>query len=152
MPLIQNQPLPNRRLRKLLLLIALVLVLLATATLWMQIKLSDSDRVGTEGKHLGGEYSSYQGKVYMDIAFQGYYILPQADVASFESLSLGGAALGKDKNAVYCGSRVIPGLAPQQIAFVSDGYISDGHNAWFCSVEKPNPDYHWWQMFTRSSD
>jgi hypothetical protein len=87
----------------------------------------------------------------MDIAFQGYYIVPQADATSFKSLSFGAIALGKDAKAVYCGSRTIPELDPRRIAFVSSGYISDGNSAWYCSDEKPNPGYHWWQIFTRSS-
>ena len=143
----------RRRALGLLLGFLVLLTMLPLLLLMNALSGSQSENAGSGGQSLGGAYYTYRGRIYMNIGGQGYYLVPQADAASFKSLSYGNIALGKDQHAVYCGSRVIPGLDPLRIAFVSPGYISDGDNAWYCSADdKPNPDYHWWQLFTRGND
>jgi hypothetical protein len=110
----------------------------------------EDDSAGS-GKSLPGIYTLHQGHIYMNIGGQGYYRVPGADAGSFGPL--GGSDsqnLGKDRSAVYCGSRVIPQLRPEQVRFVSDGYVSDGRRAWYCTRPKQNAAYHWWHDFTYS--
>jgi len=106
-----------------------------------------------DGESLAGIYTRFQGRVYMNIPFQGYYLVPGADAASFGPL--GGwdsSNLGKDSHAVYCGSQAIAGLHPQQVRLVKNSYVSDGTHAWYCSDEKDNATYHWWQDLLRKGD
>lgn len=106
-----------------------------------------------DGESLAGIYTRFHGRIYMNIPFQGYYLVPGADAGSFGPL--GGwdsSNLGKDSHAVYCGSQAIAGLRPEQVRLVSHGYVSDGAHAWYCSEEKNNAAYHWWHDLLRNGD
>lgn len=134
------------RVRPIVFLLLVLLVPPLSICLLVFAFIQNDDRVGDDSEYISSSYNRYQGRIYADIAFQGYYLLPDADATSFQALPPSTRyPLGKDDKAVYCGTRRIPGLSPVSIQFASDGYVSDGHNAWFCSLEKDNPDYHWWQ-------
>lgn len=129
-------------------LIVLLLLVLPLSMILLSFVFLNNGSVGHESEYISGSFERYQGRVYVNIPFQGDYTIPDADAASFQALPPSTPyphPLGKDDKAVYCGTRRIPGLSPVSIQFASDGYVSDGHNAWFCSLEKDNPDYHWWQ-------
>lgn len=107
----------------------------------------------SNGESLAGIYVRYQGRIYMNIPGEGYFLLPSADAASFAALNgLNAPNLGRDRESVYCGSVVIPGLHPEQVSYANSKYVSDGKRAWYCSSEKDNQEYRWWQDFTRSDD
>ncbi|MDR1074788.1 MAG: DKNYY domain-containing protein [Xanthomonadaceae bacterium] len=102
----------------------------------------------------GSWFSVYENQVYVLIPGSGYFILPDADAATFEKLGEGaqGHPLGKDKNAVYCGNVAIERLDPSRLVYANDGYVSDGTNSWFCSSEKDNPHEPLWRYVFASDD
>lgn len=109
----------------------------------------NDDGMGRDSESIGSRFKRSQGRIYVNIPFQGYYLLPTADAESFQSISrTTGHPLAKDNQAVYCGSQRITGLSPGSLQLSANGYVSDGQNAWFCSNEKDNPDYRWWQELT----
>jgi hypothetical protein len=135
---------------------ALVVTVLVAATL-CAVTVLLAGRQGQNdagsGESLPGIYMRYHGHVYMNIPGEGYYLMPEADAGSFGLLGKWDSQnIGKDRSAVYCGSQVIAQLHPEQVRFVANSYVSDGSRAWYCTSEKDNPDYRWWQFFTRSGD
>ncbi len=133
------------------LMVPLLLGVMLAAVAFVLVDASGEDEAAGSGKSLSGIYTLYQGRVYMSIGGQGYYLVSGADAASFSPLGgLDSENLGKDRSAVYCGSRVIPQLRPEQVRFVSNGYVSDGRRAWYCTRQKKNASYRWWQDVTHS--
>ena len=144
---------PDLPARRLIVPILLAIILIPIFAFPLLLARSSGQDGAAGGESLPGIYTRYQGHIYMNIPFQGYYRVPGADAGSFGLL--GGwdsQNLGKDKNAVYCGSQAIPRLRPDQVRFVRNSYVSDGSRAWYCTREKDNTSYHWWQDFTRSGD
>lgn len=145
-------PAPGRRrgLPRWVLVTMVVLGLLLTfVCIWtMTLLRSDGDAHVIEGENVAPAFYRYQGRIFVGIPGQGYYLVPGADAGSFgrvgENLS---GALGRDLQHAYCGTQSIPDLDARQIAFSDGSYVGDGKQAWYCSKEKPNPDYHWWQEF-----
>ncbi|MEB5742656.1 DKNYY domain-containing protein [Klebsiella aerogenes] len=107
------------------------------------IQINNDDRPGINAKSVGGsKFKRFNNHIYIN-----NYLVNGADANSFSALSGAMYALGRDNQRVFCGTRPIPGLRPNAIQFAANGYVSDGKNVWFCSNEKDNPDYHWWQIF-----
>lgn len=117
---------------------------------------SPGQDAASNGENLGpGIYARYQGRIYMNIAGEGEYLVPGADAASFGPFhghEVDSRNIGRDRHAVYCGSQAIAQLRSEQVRFVSHSYVSDGSRAWYCTWEKANPAYRWWQDFLNSSD
>ncbi|MCD1127575.1 DKNYY domain-containing protein [Jinshanibacter sp. LJY008] len=131
-------------------LLALLLSAFVFTNLWRDSNSSDFSR---NSKSLGGRYYSYQQKVYVNIPVQGYYLLPGVNSASFQVYSSRYLApLAKDNQSVFCGTHIIQGLQPDSVIYTSLGYISDGHNTYFCSQERKNPDYYWWHEIVHDND
>ncbi|QBH96318.1 hypothetical protein EKN56_07860 [Limnobaculum zhutongyuii] len=128
-------------------LLGLLFSVFVFTNLWRDSNSSDFSR---NSKSLGGRYYSYQQKVYVNIPFQGYYLLPGVNSRDFQVYSSRYLApLAKDNQSVFCGTHIIQGLQPERVIYTSQGYISDGHNTYFCSEERKNPDYYWWHEIVR---
>ena len=139
--------------KRLVPLIAALVVLLGAVAVFLNLQSKPHSEDAGMGETVSGNYTRYQGHIYINIPGQGYYLVQGADATSFSPLSEQYSSnLGKGKHAVYCGSQVIPQLQPEQVRFAQNGYVSDGTRAWYCTEEKDNPAYHWWQFFTRSND
>ncbi|OZI30948.1 hypothetical protein CAL29_23620 [Bordetella genomosp. 10] len=132
------------------------LAVAAAFTVSILLSRSTGQDAASNGESLGpGIYARYQGRIYMNIGGQGEYLLPDADAASFGPFpdhELDSRNIGRDRNAVYCGSQAIVQLRPEQVRFVGHGYVSDGNRAWYCTWEKDNASYHWWQDILNSRD
>ncbi|WP_140918706.1 DKNYY domain-containing protein [Limnobaculum xujianqingii] len=131
-------------------LLGLLFSILIFTNLWRD---SDSSDFGHSSKSLGGRYYSYQQKVYVNIPFQGYNLLPGVDSSDFQVYSSPYLApLAKNNQSVFCGTHIIQGLQPERVTYTSQGYISDGEKTYFCSEERKNPDYYWWHEIVRDKD
>lgn len=149
---VTTAPTANRRIKYIVLpLVALLLLIPSLLMYWTFSRESRQPRLN-DGESRGLRYTHSHDKIYLNIPFQGYYLLQQADAASFHALKNGSSnPLAEDKHAVYCGSQVIPLLRPATHTYLSQGYISDGEHTYFCSNEQDNPDYRWWHEIVRDN-
>ena len=131
--------------------IAIGLVLLACGfsvllfcSLFLSVKNNESHDISQSGENYGGIYKRYKGSVYAAVPSNGYYKIDIADPDTFTLLP--GAThsdhqVGKDKNHVYCGNRVIPGLDATHARVLGNNYFSDGKQSAYCSYSTTrNPE------------
>jgi hypothetical protein len=72
----------------------------------------------------GSAFSHYQGKVYYNKPFRGYFEVKGADINTFAPLG-DNTLLAKDKNHVYYKTEVIPGIDPVTVVHLGTDYCKD---------------------------
>lgn len=95
---------------------------------------SEISRVGE--KYKGSIFVKYDGKIYALIPSGGFYLLENADAATFKKLKSENYIernIGLDKNHVYFGNIPIPDLRPDTFYSIGNGYYSDGISTYFCA-------------------
>ncbi len=101
-----------------------------------------------EKTELFGEFSRSDDTIYASVPSNGDYPIPQADLNSFHALSddWKDGHIALDKNHVYCGNLIVPGMDPATTKALGNSYYSDGNTTYYCArISDINPDLAWWQ-------
>ncbi len=116
---------------------------------------NSSYEIGTNGDDLHGEFKRYDDRVYVAIPSNGYYEVIGVDQESFKPVKVMDgsysedymdAHIGVDKNHVYCGNRIIPGMDQEKVISIGNNYYSDGENTYYCDrFSKRNEELAWYE-------
>lgn len=87
----------------------------------------------------GGVFSHYQGKVYYNKPFRGYFEVKGADVNTFAPLG-DNTLLAKDKNHVYYKTEVITGIDPAAVVYLGADYCKDMRRVFYGSTPLAEAD------------
>jgi len=95
-------------------------------------------------------YSHYNGKVYYNKPFRGYFEVPGADTATFTPLSAVSdpGTEGKDKNHVYFKTVPIPGLVPAETVYIGWNYCKNARQVLYGTVSLNEADVSSFMHFT----
>ncbi len=101
----------------------------------------------SSAQELHGEFKLYQNQVYVAIPSNGYYKVPKVDQKTFEPISDKWIDnhVGRDKNHVYCGNKIMPQLKPKQTKIIGQNYYSDGELTYYCNRSSSRNQMPWWQ-------
>ena len=99
-------------------------------------------------KNESSQFQKFNNQIYyfFPIPLAQYGVpLQDADAKSFKTLAqhfgwqnssekdhLRRKNIALDQNHVYCGFQKIPNLNPSGLIYLGDGYLSDGHNTYYC--------------------
>ncbi len=83
---------------------------------------------------LFGDFFIANDHVYINVPGDGPHLLPDVDRESFGPISneYQDRHIAKDKNHVYCGDRILPGMNPTTCNSLGNNYYSDGSSTFYC--------------------
>ncbi|MCR8967522.1 DKNYY domain-containing protein [Streptococcus zalophi] len=91
-----------------------------------------TDSVRDNGEKLFGNFKIYDEKVYALVDRDGYLLVEDADLATFQALTEdGGFYLARDKNHVYSGNQIVPDLQPEAVRQIGNNYYTDGVSTYY---------------------
>lgn len=85
-------------------------------------------------------FSHYQGKVYYNKPFRGYFEVKGADINTFTPLG-DNTLLAKDKKNVYYKTEVIGGLDPAAVIHIGADYCKDARWVFYGNTRLDNADW-----------
>ncbi|TDQ79609.1 DKNYY domain-containing protein [Sphingobacterium yanglingense] len=96
-----------------------------------------------DGKEINGVFTNYNNRIYAVVPSSGYYLIEEADVASFREVDehISNRQFAVDKNNAYCGNRIVKGFDPVTSRALGEGYFTDGKMTCYCApMSVPNHD------------
>ncbi|HHR5886610.1 TPA: DKNYY domain-containing protein [Providencia alcalifaciens] len=94
--------------------------------------------IDSKGEKVGYSiYVIYHDKVYASVPSNGFYLMKDADPASFKLLPEGTYyehQFAIDKNHAYCGNLAIPAFNPNSVKSLGNNYFTDGNQTVYCSM------------------
>ncbi|MBL1409228.1 DKNYY domain-containing protein [Sphingobacterium faecale] len=96
-----------------------------------------------DGKEINGVFTNYNNQIYAVVPSSGYYLIKEADAASFRPLDehISNRQFAVDKNFAYCGNQIVPGFDPATASALGEGYFTDNKTTCYCApMSVPNKD------------
>jgi hypothetical protein len=124
----------KKRLKVIAITIWMVVVVMLVFLSMLVFGKNNKNDIDRFGEKLFGEYTLYQGKVYVSVPSNGDYEI-DVDIPTFKALSdkYKDRHIALDKNNVYCGNIILPDLNPKLTKALGNNYYTDGTLAYFCA-------------------
>ncbi|CAB3646579.1 DKNYY domain-containing protein [Achromobacter pestifer] len=126
----------QKRTRWILSALVILIAMSPMSLLFLALADDDANALADAGQSYSGTiYKRNADRIYAAVPSNGSYPMPGADLATFEPIGedYANRQVAKDRQHVYCGNQILPGLNPASVRTVGNSYYTDGTAAFYCA-------------------